>query len=824
MFGGGYGFPVRELLYHSPQTRGWQTPRFCTYPQELVLRLEFPSKVQQIQILSHEYKIASKVEVFVATPNPGEDANKAAFKRLGYLSFDSNERSNHQARELKSVHVNVPAVLIRLVIHRCHVNKLNIYNQVGLIALNLIGEPEKPPMDMPPGGYLQLHPPITKEVPYYNAAAADVADINLDIHVDSVTASKIRELARLKDMAVANEDYDEAKRLKASIDRLKVVGQKIAQLEARKRAAVEKEDYDAAKLIKVDIDKLRATGESAAGTDLPARNKNPEEIFNRVLKGSKNGPVGGQQVPHDEMPIRTAAGAAMDASVVEEEPQLQDQSSSGPAPPALAQEPSWGNTSFGGNNKHQAYDERPAQGRGRYTPSEDQMGGLGGAPAAATRGGGASDIPAPDGWPGDLPGPEPLEGATAKDAEPLEELAGEYVARAFYSKNWQLRDAALSYLSTMIKDNALQDKRDAFRTLVRTVQRGMKDKVANVFLTSLSLFQCLIDGFSATAGSSSIQSACDSCLPLLIEKLGDNNARLREAAKESIMFIAGLKDANLRSSTHLFVKPIKNQNAWRPVLGILGMLQDLVPLLGISKTGDGFELAELMDFVGKAYNSPNADVRSTAIRVTKEVHDLVGPAIRKCMPKDINPKIKEQLDAVLGGDAAPAMPAPPPPATKAAPKAASKTPAKGAAGGSKAAGRGSAAPPPPPPEPEPMPAVADDPAPFEEELRAREKQLGPNHPDVAASCSNLAILYNSKGNAGKALPLYERALKIYEKHYGPNHPEVAHTLTDLAVMHLEAGRDDVGRPLLERALAIQESALGPDHPDVIAIKEVLNSE
>ncbi|PNH12628.1 Centrosomal protein [Tetrabaena socialis] len=49
-------YPVRELLYHSPQTRGWQSPRFCKYPQEIVLRLENTCKVQQIQILSHEYK------------------------------------------------------------------------------------------------------------------------------------------------------------------------------------------------------------------------------------------------------------------------------------------------------------------------------------------------------------------------------------------------------------------------------------------------------------------------------------------------------------------------------------------------------------------------------------------------------------------------------------------------------------------------------------------------------------------------------------------------------------------------------------------------
>ena len=37
-----------------------------------------------------------------------------------------------------------------------------------------------------------------------------------------MTASKIRELARAKDAAVAREDYDEAKRIKAGIDRLKV--------------------------------------------------------------------------------------------------------------------------------------------------------------------------------------------------------------------------------------------------------------------------------------------------------------------------------------------------------------------------------------------------------------------------------------------------------------------------------------------------------------------------------------------------------------------------------------------------------------------------
>ena len=51
-------------------------------------------------------------------------------------------------------------------------------------------------------------------------------------------------------------------------------------------------------------------------------------------------------------------------------------------------------------------------------------------------------------------------------------MAGEYAARAFFSKNWQLRDAAITYIMNELKQKALQDKRDALRVLVRAIQVG----------------------------------------------------------------------------------------------------------------------------------------------------------------------------------------------------------------------------------------------------------------------------------------------------------------------------------------------------------------
>lgn len=69
------------------------------------------------------------------------------YKKLGYLSLDSNEKSGFQARELKSVYIDTPCMYMKFVLQKCYVNKFNIFNQVGLVALSVFGEP----LDAPPG-------------------------------------------------------------------------------------------------------------------------------------------------------------------------------------------------------------------------------------------------------------------------------------------------------------------------------------------------------------------------------------------------------------------------------------------------------------------------------------------------------------------------------------------------------------------------------------------------------------------------------------------------------------------------------------------------
>ena len=98
--------------------------------------------------------------------------------------------------------------------------------------------------------------------------------------------------------------------------------------------------------------------------------------------------------------------------------------------------------------------------------------------------------------------------------------------------------------------------------------------------------------------------------------------------------------------------------------------------------------------------------------------------------------------------------------------------------------------------------------------RSSEKALGPDHPDVAQSLNNLALLYVNQGRYADAEPLYKRSLAINEKALGPDHPDVATSLNNLAVLYANQGRYADAEPLYKRSLAIREKALGPDHPDV----------
>ena len=132
---------------------------------------------------------------------------------------------------------------------------------------------------------------------------------------------------------------------------------------------------------------------------------------------------------------------------------------------------------------------------------------------------------------------------------------------------------------------------------------------------------------------------------------------------------------------------------------------------------------------------------------------------------------------------------------------------------------------------------------FRRVLAAREKVLGPEHPDTAVSLNNVAnsLFEQFKQDELNAPPssrlksaagrnpqqnsetetLYRRALVIQERQLGPDHPSVAATLNNLAVLLAGRGRYADAEPLHQRALAIAEKSLGPNHLDTASMLTTL---
>ena len=132
-------YPATELQCYNDHTKGWQSPRFSEYPQEIIIQFHHHIRMEQIQVLSHESMIPNKIEVFTSDKR-NEDPEELDWTRLGYFTLGDNEDTKWQARELKTVDLISQARYLKLKIGGCHINRENMFSQVGLVALTVFGK------------------------------------------------------------------------------------------------------------------------------------------------------------------------------------------------------------------------------------------------------------------------------------------------------------------------------------------------------------------------------------------------------------------------------------------------------------------------------------------------------------------------------------------------------------------------------------------------------------------------------------------------------------------------------------------------------------
>lgn len=125
---------------------GWCSQKFCAYPQEIVLKFEAPLRLKTLQILSHEFKISSRIELFYIpyfdpkTQPDGPTTDQVA--RIGNFSFENIDPTMKPKlmREMKTVHLSdIYTQYIKIDLYQPYENSLNIFQQVSLVSVSCIG-------------------------------------------------------------------------------------------------------------------------------------------------------------------------------------------------------------------------------------------------------------------------------------------------------------------------------------------------------------------------------------------------------------------------------------------------------------------------------------------------------------------------------------------------------------------------------------------------------------------------------------------------------------------------------------------------------------
>ncbi|XP_068096589.1 centrosomal protein of 104 kDa isoform X1 [Hyperolius riggenbachi] len=638
------GFSARELLVHAPTVNGWRSTRFCQYPQEIVIQMVERCRIRKLQLLAHQYMISSKIEFYISESLPEyfTPYQSERFRRLGYVALSDNEKTGYKARELKSVYVDAVGQYLKVIFHKNYPNRYNLYNQVALIAINIIGDPvdfteeNMPTREKIIDHYLGNSLEDSGIDSAYTGKADAISpldDLAFDMYQDPEVAQIIRKLDEKKHEAVRQERYDYAKKLKQAIADLQKVGERLGRYEVEKRCAVEKEDYDLAKQKKQQMEEYRqkvyqqlelhdlldiALIRHAPETSLeslehspspqqkPARSPSPEKEKTTEKKKKKKE----QQIVSEKM---TKAPSP--------KPVSQHRSPSPPPSPVPI------TTVTNVNINALPYDERPLPAQRKqkddaFTYLEPEMNDDVGMDTPRSRITGE---------------PEPLTEKALREAGFAIEVFGEALVAGAYSKTWSYREDALlavyKKLSDMPTTTSKDDLKNILRAAIFLVRRAIKDKVSSVFQASLRLLKMIITLYipKHKLGKGETSHCVEKTLPDLLSRTGDSATRHRVVASNFIQEMALFKEVKpLQMIPVQLIHPLKGTLPSRLALSQIELVENLLKELGVDNSG--FTVDNVMKFALGALDYTTAEVRDKAVRIILYLYPLNRTQVLEHMP------------------------------------------------------------------------------------------------------------------------------------------------------------------------------------------------
>lgn len=531
--------PASNLRTFDEEGDGWLSSPDGGFPQSLTLSLPSRCHVETLDILSNQAKIAESVEIYLgdrSSETIGEDDDVF---NLGYITFDRNDQSDYQARELKSVPIGQACQFLRLVFTSCHANSAqNPLHQVGIVGVRVLGVAIKADNDQ--GDMLvdstSIAVPERISVPVSVESAAQRQPppaASLPAHIKAEleprVAGQVDRLERLKRERASVEDYDGAFAIKNSLTtRVYPLLISFKECEQQMKSAAQEEDYAKAAKLKIDRDAKRS--QAIQALDFVEEEFAPSAL-GKVVGDLSISTIKDTSVISQRSPSRSLHGMTDEVLPLS---RMTDSVRSIRSPPR----------SVLSSNRHyeesnDMSDEESSRSIASCGDDEPSVHPLAGVENAE-----------------ELPAPEDISsGAASSDlVNKVEELFGDYVTRCLFSQNWVLRDAALCKMTFSLSTQAISD--DGGGALFRIIEFGIVDKNQQVYLSALVLLSSTL-AQTERAPTNHISRIVSQ----LLQKLSDSSRKVVEGSEIALLSLANFECVDLSQIVNSSLRKIKSKES-----------------------------------------------------------------------------------------------------------------------------------------------------------------------------------------------------------------------------------------------------------------------
>jgi hypothetical protein len=251
-----------------------------------------------------------------------------------------------------------------------------------------------------------------------------------------------------------------------------------------------------------------------------------------------------------------------------------------------------------------------------------------------------------------------------KLAEPLIPVIGEELARKIFSKTWNLREDGLRILEQEIglegrsKVINFNDPGAAFTASMGVANHTINDKIGQVSQRSMSfLTKVLSREPKSIPNRGELNSFIDGIIMGLLDKIGDNNAKVRQQAENAFMSMASSTLVTCAYCVQALVKnpsgsntKLKNLNSTKHVLARLGLLRQIIQEYKVANQNVPYN--NVITYVIEKLENSNADIRQAAFNIIVDIYSLIGEKIRGDLA-NVRPQhmemLQKEFDNIGGG-------------------------------------------------------------------------------------------------------------------------------------------------------------------------------